>query len=79
MSSLRGIHVFQQSTAWNANLPTNTNMFDGAAMDKIICGVFADAKSIKVEPTEEGVAGFQAYLKRYKAALAAQQAAAQMV
>ena len=40
--------------------------------------VFADAKTIKVEPTAEGAAGFQAYLTRYKAALAAQKAAAAM-
>ena len=40
--------------------------------------VFADAKTIKVEPTAEGAAGFRAYLTRYKAALAAQKAAAAM-
>ena len=40
--------------------------------------VFADAKTVKVEPTAEGAAGFRAYLTRYKAALAAQKAAAAM-
>ena len=40
--------------------------------------VFADAKSIRIDPTAEGVAGFQSYLTRYKAALAAQKAAAAM-
>ena len=40
--------------------------------------VFADAKRITVQPDPAGVAGFQAYLTRYKAALAAQKAAAQM-
>lgn len=53
---------------------------DGETMEEYLSNrVFADAKSIKVEPTAEGVAGFQAYLTRYKAALAAQKAAAQMV
>ena len=38
--------------------------------------VFASAKSITVDPQPEGVAGFQTYLNRYKAALAAEKAAA---
>ena len=38
--------------------------------------VFADAKSVTVTPDPAGVAGFQAYLERYKAALAAEKAAA---
>ena len=38
--------------------------------------VFADAKSVTVAPDPAGVAGFQAYLERYKAALAAEKAAA---
>ena len=41
--------------------------------------VFADAKSFSVNPDPTGVAGFQAYLERYKQALAGQKAAAQMV
>ena len=41
--------------------------------------VFANAKSTCVNPDPEGVAGFQAYLKRYKAALHAEKAAAQMI
>jgi len=40
--------------------------------------VFADAKSFSVNPEPEGVAGFQAYLQRYKAALAAEKAAEAM-
>ena len=40
--------------------------------------VFADAKSISVAPDAAGVAGFEAYLTRYKAALAAEKAAAAM-
>ena len=41
--------------------------------------VFVTAKSTTLEPTEEGVAGFEAYLKRYKACLRAEDAAADMV
>ena len=41
--------------------------------------VFANAKSTCVNPDPEGVAGFQTYLTRYKAALAAEKAAAQMI
>jgi sugar (pentulose or hexulose) kinase len=37
--------------------------------------VFADAKSVSVNPDPAGVAGFQKYLERYKAALAAEKAA----
>jgi sugar (pentulose or hexulose) kinase len=46
--------------------------------DYLSTRVFADAKSSKVDPDPAGVAGFQAYLERYKAALAAQKAAAAM-
>ena len=41
--------------------------------------VFVDAKSVTVQPNPDGVAGFEVYLERYKAALAAEKAAAQMV
>ena len=37
-----------------------------------------DAKRITVQPDPKGVAGFQSYLTRYKAALAAQKTAADM-
>ena len=40
--------------------------------------VFANAKSVTVDPEAEGVEGFKKYLERYKAALAAEQAAAAM-
>ena len=40
--------------------------------------VFADAKSFRVDPDPAGVAGFQKYLERYKAALAAEKAAEAM-
>ncbi len=40
--------------------------------------VFARAKSTVVQPTKEGMAGFDAYLKRYIAALDAQKAAAKV-
>ena len=40
--------------------------------------VFADAKSVTVQPDPEGVAGFEVYLQRYKAALLAEKAAAGM-
>ena len=40
--------------------------------------VFQDAKSVTVQPQEAGVAGFEVYLERYKAALAAEKAAAAM-
>ena len=38
--------------------------------------VFANAKSVTVDPEAEGVEGFKKYLERYEAALAAEQAAA---
>ncbi len=38
--------------------------------------VFANAKSSTLAPTIEGIAGFRSYIDRYKAALAAQKAAA---
>ena len=41
--------------------------------------VFANAKGSRLDPNPEGVAGFQRYIARYKAALAAQQAAGGMV
>ena len=41
--------------------------------------VFATAKSSCAQPDPAGVEGFRAYLKRYKAALAAENAAAEMV
>ena len=40
--------------------------------------VFADAKSVTIQPDPAGVAGFEVYLERYKAALAAEKAAAAM-
>ena len=40
--------------------------------------VFATAKTAVCQPDPEGVAGFRSYMTRYKAALAAQNAAAQM-
>ena len=40
--------------------------------------VFADAKSVTVQPDPEGVAGFKVYLDRYRAALSAEKAAGAM-
>ena len=40
--------------------------------------VFSDAKSVSVAPDPEGVAGFEVYLQRYQAVLAAEKAAAAM-
>ena len=40
--------------------------------------VFADAKSVTLQPDPAGVAGFETYLERYKAALSAEKAAAAM-
>ena len=40
--------------------------------------VFAEAQSVTVQPEAAGVAGFEVYLQRYKAALAAEKAAAAM-
>ena len=52
---------------------------DGESMEDYLKNrVFADAKSICVNPDPAGVAGFQKYLERYKAALAAEKAAAAM-
>ena len=56
------------------------NRADGETMEQYLRErVFATAKSICTQPDGAGVAGFQSYLKRYKAALAAQKAAAEMV
>ena len=56
------------------------NRADGETMEQYLRErVFATAKSICTQPDDAGVAGFQSYLKRYKAALAAQKAAAEMV
>ena len=56
------------------------NRAEGETMeDYLRSRVFATAKSTVREPDPAGVAGFQSYLKRYKAALAAQKAAAEMV
>ena len=53
---------------------------EGETMEDYLANrVFAEAKRITVQPDPEGVAGFQSYLTRYKAALDAQKAAAQMV
>ena len=53
---------------------------EGESMeDYLQSRVFADAKRTTLQPDPAGVAGFQSYLTRYKAALAAQKAAAQMV
>jgi sugar (pentulose or hexulose) kinase len=41
--------------------------------------VFAQAKSVTVQPEPDGVAGFEVYIRRYQAALQAEKAAAQMV
>ena len=41
--------------------------------------VFANAKSSTLAPTIEGIAGFRSYIQRYKAALAAEKAAAGMI
>ena len=52
---------------------------EGETMEDYLSNrVFADAKSTCVNPDPAGVAGFQAYLERYKQALAAQKAAAAM-
>lgn len=51
----------------------------GETMEDYLTGrVFASAKSTCVEPNPAGVAGFASYLTRYKACLAAENAAAQM-
>ena len=46
--------------------------------DYLMNKVFSTAKSVTVQPDPAGVAGFEIYLTRYKAALAAEKAAAQM-
>ena len=52
---------------------------DGETMEEYLKNkVFADAKSVSVDPDPAGVAGFQVYLERYKAVLAAEKAAAAM-
>ena len=52
---------------------------EGETMEDYLANrVFADAKRVTVQPEQAGVAGFQAYLERYKAALAAEKAAAAM-
>jgi sugar (pentulose or hexulose) kinase len=40
--------------------------------------VFAQAKSVTVQPEPDGVAGFEVYIRRYQAALQAEKAAAGM-
>ena len=55
------------------------NKADGETMeDYLTKRVFASAKSTCVEPDAEGVAGFASYLTRFKAAVAAEKAAADM-
>ena len=52
---------------------------EGETMEEYLKNrVFAQAKSVTVEPQPEGVAGFKTYLERYQAALAAEKAAAAM-
>ena len=52
---------------------------EGESMEEYLKNkVFADAKSVSVAPDPVGVAGFEVYLERYKAALAAEKAAAAM-
>ena len=52
---------------------------EGETMEEYLKNkVFADAKSVSVAPDPAGVAGFEVYLSRYKAALAAEKAAAAM-
>ena len=46
--------------------------------DYLMNKVFSTAKSVTVQPDPAGVAGFETYLTRYKAALAAEKAAADM-
>ena len=53
---------------------------EGESMeDYLRSRVFANARSVSVNPDPAGVAGFQSYLKRYQAALAAEKAAADMI
>ena len=52
---------------------------EGETMEEYLKNkVFADAKSVSVAPDPAGVAGFETYLERYQAALAAEKAAAAM-
>ena len=52
---------------------------EGESMEEYLKNkVFADAKSVSVAPDPVGVAGFEVYLERYKAAIAAEKAAAAM-
>ena len=52
---------------------------EGESMEDYLSNkVFANAKSVTIQPDPNGVAGFEAYLERYKAALAAEKAAAAM-
>ena len=52
---------------------------EGETMEEYLKNkVFADAKSVSVAPDPAGVAGFEVYLERYKAVLAAEKAAAAM-
>ena len=56
------------------------NKTEGESLEDYLTNrVFATAKTTVKEPTPEGVAGFKAYMQRYKAALAAQTAAANMI
>ena len=50
---------------------------EGESMEDYLANrVFAQAKSVTVQPDAAGVAGFKTYLERYQAALAAEKAAA---
>ena len=52
---------------------------EGETMEDYLSNkVFADAKSVSVDPDPAGVAGFKTYLERYQAVLAAEKAAAAM-
>ena len=49
----------------------------GQSLEDYLAGqVFASAKSVTVQPDPAGVAGFESYMQRYEASLAAQKAAA---
>ena len=51
----------------------------GESMEEYLMNkVFSSAKSVTVQPDPAGVAGFETYLARYKACLAAENAAAEM-
>ena len=52
---------------------------EGEAMEDYLKNkVFAGAKSVTVQPDPEGVEGFKTYHARYKAGIAAEQAAAKV-